>query len=317
MQDEVIRGILSSGLRVEEPWVVYTAGAMGAGKSYTLRWLDKHGYFPLSTFVSVDPDAIKCELPEMKAFIKSEPDCASSLVHKESGYIAEIAEAAAFDRSFNLLVDGSLRDHQWYRSLFRRIRRHHKNYRIAILHVTARPETVYQRAGQRSESTGRVVPKAVLDDALYSVPRSVQLLAPYADFVMEINNDGGTPVPLTTEWQEFAAVFAASTSCVTPAPPVDLSPSKQPLAAPPLDPPGASSGAPSTAAASTSTAGAYAFHSASAPLSVSSEQGGAASGSGVQQPASTAGGESPPPPKRPRQGAGLRVKAPEKESHGD
>ncbi len=224
MQDEVIGGILSNGVPAEEPWVVYTAGAMGAGKSYTLKWLDKQGYFPLSTFVSVDPDAIKCELPEMKSFIQSEPRCASTLVHKESGYIAEIAEAAAFDRSFNLLVDGSLRDHQWYRALFRRIRRKHKHYRIAILHVSARPETVYQRAGQRSEATGRVVPKAVLDDALYSVPRSVQLLAPYADFVMEINNDGSTPVPLTTEWDEFAAVFAASTSCVTPAPATEDAP---------------------------------------------------------------------------------------------
>ena len=299
MQDGVIKGILANGVHASEPWVVYTAGAMGAGKSFTLKWMDKHGYFPLSTFVSVDPDAIKCELPEMKAFIASEPNCASSLVHKESGYIAEIAEAAAFDKSFNLLVDGSLRDHQWYRALFRRIRRKHKHYRIAILHVTARPETVYQRAGQRSESTGRVVPQAVLDDALYSVPRSVQLLAPYADFVMEINNDGDTPVPLTTEWDEFAAVFAASTSCVTPAPAMDP---PQTHKQPPLQGPsaeGACAGGHSTQAAGMG-AHAAAFEPHDDP-------------SLVTPPAMDDGeatGEAPPAAKRPRQAEGLTVKVP-------
>ena len=40
------------------PWIVYTAGAMGAGKSHSLRNLHARGLFPLERFIWVDPDAI-------------------------------------------------------------------------------------------------------------------------------------------------------------------------------------------------------------------------------------------------------------------
>ena len=36
-----------------DQWIVFTAGPMGAGKSHTLRWLAKRGYFPLEHFILV------------------------------------------------------------------------------------------------------------------------------------------------------------------------------------------------------------------------------------------------------------------------
>ena len=42
-----------------EPWLVFTAGAMGAGKSYTIKSLVAKERFPLLAFVSVDPDEVK------------------------------------------------------------------------------------------------------------------------------------------------------------------------------------------------------------------------------------------------------------------
>ena len=38
-----------------KPWIVFTAGAMGAGKTHTIRILAEHQYFPLEAFVTVDP----------------------------------------------------------------------------------------------------------------------------------------------------------------------------------------------------------------------------------------------------------------------
>jgi len=35
------------------PWVVFTAGPMGAGKSHSLKWMARRGYFPLDKFVHV------------------------------------------------------------------------------------------------------------------------------------------------------------------------------------------------------------------------------------------------------------------------
>ena len=89
-------------------------------------------------------------LPEMETYIKQNPEMAATLTHKESGYIAEVAEAAALASSFHVLVDGSLRDADWYIGVFKRIREQYPHYRIGILHVIAAPAKVYRRAEKRS-----------------------------------------------------------------------------------------------------------------------------------------------------------------------
>ena len=38
VQDELIADVLRLGVREERPWIVFTAGAMGAGKSFTMSW---------------------------------------------------------------------------------------------------------------------------------------------------------------------------------------------------------------------------------------------------------------------------------------
>jgi hypothetical protein len=70
---------------VRERWVVFTAGPMGAGKTHTLRWMAKKGFFPLDTFVHADPDLIRNELPEIQGYIARDPQRAGSLTHKEAG----------------------------------------------------------------------------------------------------------------------------------------------------------------------------------------------------------------------------------------
>lgn len=49
--------------------MVFTAGAMGSGKGYTMRWLEAKGYFPLGSFVYIDPDEIRTQLPEWRGFL--------------------------------------------------------------------------------------------------------------------------------------------------------------------------------------------------------------------------------------------------------
>ena len=47
--------------------MVFTAGAMGSGKSWTMHWLQERGYFPLESFVVVDPDAIRYQVSSWTA----------------------------------------------------------------------------------------------------------------------------------------------------------------------------------------------------------------------------------------------------------
>jgi predicted kinase len=129
-----------------EPWIVFTAGAMGAGKSYTMRRLVEKGRFPLIAFVSVDPDDIRRHLPEFHLYVDQSPELAGELTRKESGYIAEILTLASLREGKNVLVDGSLRDWSWYKSYFERLRNEFPALRIAILHITAPRDAVFQRA---------------------------------------------------------------------------------------------------------------------------------------------------------------------------
>jgi hypothetical protein len=62
-QDEIVRYFLKTVVRDSStnmycdrplhPWVVFTAGAMGAGKSRAMRWMHERGLFPLTSFVQV------------------------------------------------------------------------------------------------------------------------------------------------------------------------------------------------------------------------------------------------------------------------
>ena len=131
--------------RPQSPWIVFTAGAMGAGKSHTIRMLGHKKYFPLKSFVLVDPDEIRRKLPEFHVYVEHCPEAAGELTRKEAGMIEEIAVEAALRHGYNVLVDGSLRN-EWYEGYIQMLRKTYPGLRIAILHVTAPREAVFRRA---------------------------------------------------------------------------------------------------------------------------------------------------------------------------
>jgi hypothetical protein len=105
LQDAIITDMLDSAIIYDvdgklgtvptEPWIVFTAGAMGAGKSYTMSSLVERGRFPLTAFVIVDPDEIRRLLPEFHMYIDENPELAGELTRKEAGFISEILTLAA------------------------------------------------------------------------------------------------------------------------------------------------------------------------------------------------------------------------------
>ena len=125
---------------------MFTAGAMGAGKSHTINKLKEMNHFPLLAFVKVDPDIIRRDLPEFSEYLKENPLMAGDLTKKEAGYIAEILTLAALKKNKNVMVDGSLRDTHWYQGYFSSLRRDYPKLRISILHVVAPRGAVFARA---------------------------------------------------------------------------------------------------------------------------------------------------------------------------
>lgn len=176
-----------------DPWIVFTAGAMGSGKSHTFDWMVQNGVIPLQDVQILDPDVFKSSLPEWRGYLERDPLTAGLRTRRESGYLLEIAQEIALRERKHVWVDGSLRDGDWYRQEFERISRDFSEYKIAILHVVASRETVLKRVAARALVTGRHVPVEEIDDSIARVPRSVAMLAPLADFVAVVDNSGKKP----------------------------------------------------------------------------------------------------------------------------
>ena len=222
VQDDIIDLLLNttqvvdpiSGVTCEipsRPWITFTAGGMGAVKSWTIRHLSQQGLFPLEAFVRVDPDDIRHHLPEFKTYAFIEPELAGERTRKEAGMISEILTLAALEKGHNVLVDGSLRDYSWYHSYFRRLKRQYSPLRIGIVHITAPPQVVHARAASRAKQTGRVIPHSTLEDSLRQVPQSVRQLSPLVDFYAQLhnaeNNQVSIEAPSNLTWQTFRTTW--------------------------------------------------------------------------------------------------------------
>jgi hypothetical protein len=98
VQDQLITAALQenrapAGTRpVAAPWVVFTCGAMGSGKSHVLAWMQQKGFLPLQNLVQVDADLLRTRLPEWQGLVSLSPEKAGSLTHSESVYCIEILQ---------------------------------------------------------------------------------------------------------------------------------------------------------------------------------------------------------------------------------
>ena len=63
-------GSLLSVSPPEQPWAIFTAGCMGAGKTRVMGVLGREGLLPLDRFVRVDQDLIRAHLPETRTLMK-------------------------------------------------------------------------------------------------------------------------------------------------------------------------------------------------------------------------------------------------------
>lgn len=173
-------------------WMVFTAGSMGVGKTYTLQVLQQRGLFPLENFLNVDPDQLRSRLPEYEHYRRHNSTTAGSMTQKEAGLLVELLTHTALQQGRNVLVDGSLRDADWYQSHFRELRHRYPHLQLGILYVTAPVNIILQRVSHRASqtSTGRVLPLPLLEQVLLQIPRSMQQLRPLVDFFVELHNPG-------------------------------------------------------------------------------------------------------------------------------
>ena len=197
----------------EDQWIIFTAGPMGAGKSYTLQQLSETKRLSLDNFVLVDLDAIRRELPEYPYYASHNPSTAGDRTRKEAGCLTEIVTLAALQAGRNVVVDGSLRAYRWYRQYFARLRAAFPSLKIAIFSISAPRQSILHNAADRALETGRFVPLKTLERVMEEVPQSMGILAPLADyFVTFVNNPGvkelgGGIDILGNDWKSFEQIW--------------------------------------------------------------------------------------------------------------
>ena len=102
---ETVSTATSSENTSQRPFLVYTAGPMGVGKSFVLSQLHQRGQiFPLETFVKIDPDMLKSELPEISGYLQHDSDTAATKLHKESTQMSDVLFEYSLAANRNILV---------------------------------------------------------------------------------------------------------------------------------------------------------------------------------------------------------------------
>jgi len=202
-QDAIISSLFTSASPQKNPYLIYTCGAMGVGKGYVMRYLIANGYFPLKQMVRIDPDYFKTVMPEWLEYVKRDCATAGTFCHRESAFIQEIARKVALSMRKHTLIEGSLRDHVWFRDVFNDINTRFPEYNITIVYVYAPAHIVRERIFKRARETGRNIPDHLIQKSLIECNDSVKFLSNKVDFVIKVNNSGGRiPQVDALEWND-------------------------------------------------------------------------------------------------------------------
>ena len=185
--------------RSEPPYrAIFLAGTMGVGKGHVLRQWKANGTLSLPNYVWNDSDYFKTLIPETATLEELAPELAATLVHRESSYISELLLWETLARGASTIVEGTLKDAEWYASFFARIRTAYPHYSIEILHVDAPWDVICERVERRAKVTGRHVPLSVIRDAYDRVPVAVERLQPLVDRYFYVDNSVDEKVSSTT-----------------------------------------------------------------------------------------------------------------------
>ena len=185
LQDAIIYKEIDNKKIYAKKKILLTAGAMGAGKTHTVKRLLGQFY---EDYVVADVDKIKHCLPEMKELLQKDPLNAGHILHSEACTIHEIMFRSAIAEGRNVIIDGSLRDGSFFLPLVKEWKRT-TQYEITIVHVIASLATCIRRAEKRARITGRIIPEESIRTSLQQCPKSVELLRPFVHHVVEIHNE--------------------------------------------------------------------------------------------------------------------------------
>lgn len=165
LHSEIASGFLNNAEPVPanmKPVAVIMMGGPGSGKSSTTQGMS------FDNFVSVDPDAVKKQIPEYNEGVEGRALNAAFMAHDESSDIAgQIREQAIADNK-NVLLDGTGKDGPKMKAQVKALAE--KGYHIKLIMPHIDVNEGKRRAAARAKTSGRWVPMEVLDQAYGAIP---------------------------------------------------------------------------------------------------------------------------------------------------
>lgn len=182
----------------EKKVAILLGGGSGAGKSSAIRKFVLPIF--LSSFILIDSDDIKEQIPEYKIFKKMEVMDASDYVHEESSDISKTLINYSIENQRSFIYDGTMSKYNKYKDLIKRLKQ--AEYEIHILFVDTAVEIAQERVAERFLSEdgeiGRFVdPEIVIETNQQSAKTFFKIYKLVNGFTL-INNDG-IPVIIATE----------------------------------------------------------------------------------------------------------------------
>ncbi|MEK5081107.1 zeta toxin family protein [Solibacillus sp. FSL W7-1436] len=182
----------------EQRVAILLGGGSGAGKSSAIQKFVLPVF--LSSFILIDSDDIKEQIPEYQLFKKMEVIDASDYVHEESSDLSKTLINYSIDNKRSFIYDGTMSKYDKYNDLIDRLKQ--TEYEIHILFVDTDVEIAQERVAERFLSEdgeiGRFVdPEIVIKTNQESAETFFKLYKSVNGFTLINNND--TPLIIATK----------------------------------------------------------------------------------------------------------------------
>lgn len=162
LHEKIIDEYFINAKKSDLPHIIYMGGCYGSGKGHVLRHLNTNNKISLNNYIYVDPDQIRSYIPEYDKYLKENPWTTGEKTSREVGYICELIQMHALVNNYNIIIDGSLQNFEWYDISINNLKKQFPTYEFFCIFVHAPWVKVLERVIQRAEITKRCIPYALL-----------------------------------------------------------------------------------------------------------------------------------------------------------
>jgi len=186
------------------PWIVFFLGVYAVGKTRCIKELEKKGRLVLTSSVYIDSDIIKVHLPEYTLYAGVHRKKLDDLLWKEIFYISQIATFAALQAGRNIIVNYKSSWLDRVQSFVKQVRTSYTIHKIALMHVNADPEVVFEWAKKKKTSQGQIYVEIDSEIEMKKLAKEIKAIKIYTDYYCKLYNSPGNDIQIKNEtWENF------------------------------------------------------------------------------------------------------------------